>query len=497
MERTGRTIFAVVRAMRRELFEFLKSGRALMFAFLAPPLIVVLIGQLSVRPQNVHVAVTGIDPDSGGDLGRRLVEVLQQMPGVTAVGQATRPSDPLGFLADSGNDLAVVIGDLGTKDWGVYTAETEPSRMAGVRRLALLIEQTRSKLEDVHVHVAVTGIDSDSGGDPGRRLVEVLQQMPGVTAVGQATRPSDPLGFLADSGNDVAVVIGDLGTEHWGVYTAETEPSRLTGVLRLALWIEQTRPEFEESQKEHAQAQKQNIQPRKEAAALQDVSSDDLRVIGILPPKLLYAYAPDAAERSAGFLPMSIALLICFFPFVMGSPALVQEVEVNTAGATLCAPGLTHNLWFAAKFLFPVLIASVDALIMFACAEAFYQLHIKPGAVILALCVLLAAAAGAFLGLAISSVVKSSSQAGASSAMYFLCLLMLSGFFIPLDQSGAVVRAAAAILPLAPLDHAIKTWLFGGNLVELKPLIWQLGEQVFLDGTLALVCYRFIFIPRL
>jgi ABC-type Na+ efflux pump permease subunit len=195
---------------------------------------------------------------------------------------------------------------------------------------------------------------------------------------------------------------------------------------------------------------------------------------------------------------MTIALVLCFFPFIIAAPSLVREKESHTIEVLLTAPGITHNWLFVAKCYLPILVAAMAAILMFVCAESFYQYYFKSGFLLLGVYVLLAMSAATFLGLAISAVVRSTIQAAAASALYFVCLLLFSGFFVALDQSSGAVRLIANCLPLATLDQIIKAWMFGGQLpgASALPLRLLFGQAVVF-GAIAWVSYRRVFVNRI
>ena len=224
----------------------------------------------------------------------------------------------------------------------------------------------------------------------------------------------------------------------------------------------------------------------------------ELSAIRIIPAQSLDPFYPRARDRSAAFLPMTIALVLCFFPFIIAAPSLVREKESHTIEVLLTAPGMTHNWLFAAKCYLPILVAAFDAVLMLVCAEFFYQYYFKSGFLLLGLYMLLATSAATFLGLAISAVVRSTTQATAASALYFVCLLLFSGFFVDLDQSASAIRLIANCLPLATLDQIMKASMFGAQLPGPSALpLRLLFAQAVAFGTLAWVSYRRIFVTRL
>jgi ABC-type Na+ efflux pump permease subunit len=414
------SMLASFRALRKDLFELQKTGRGLMLAFVTPPIIAILVGQLSVAPPNVRVLIAGAPAHDNSDSMDQLQALLEELPGVRVKVQSERPNDPLKAAELGRYDIVIVPNELGTGHVAAYSADTEPARVGQLTGLAGSIERA---IDTIHNSNPTKAPESTPAEVDQPTTPEAPESAPAET-----TTPNQP---------------------------APAEPEQLNGV-------------------------------------------DALRALGIISSQSLYLYYPGARDRSAAFLPMTIALLLCFVPFIIAASSLIREKESHTIEILLTAPGMTHNWLFAAKCYLPILVAAFDAILMFICAEWFYQYYIKSGFLLLGIYVLFAISAATFLGLAVSAVVRSTVQAAAVSTVYFLCLLLFSGFFVNLDQSTGAVRIIANCLPLAALDQIVKTWMFGGQLPGASALPFRLlFGQTVLYGAIAWVSYRRVFMDRI
>ncbi len=435
-------MFASFRTLGKDLFELQKTGRGLMLAFIAPPLIAILVGQLSVRPQNLRLLIAGTPHETNIEPIEDLEKVLRELPGIHVIRKPESPSDPLEEARRGQYDLVIVPNELGTEEIAAYTANTDPARVAQLAEFAGTIERTLSMM-------SANKEDRESI----RELENHLKELRDVSI---GLEPPPPLTSFEN----------------------EEPADQARPLTRLAKKIETTLNSMKESQK--------------------TAFARELSAIRIIPAQSLHPYYPRARDRSAAFLPMTIALVLCFFPFIIAAPSLVREKESHTIEVLLTAPGMTHNWLFAAKCYLPILVAAFDAVLMLICAEFFYQYYFKSGFPLLVLYMLLATSAATFLGLAISAVVRSTIQATAASALYFVCLLLFSGFFVDLDQSASAVRLIANCLPLATLDQIIKAWMFGSQLPGPTSLSARLlFGQTSIFGIIAWVSYRRVFVNRL
>jgi ABC-type Na+ efflux pump permease subunit len=454
-----------------------------MLAFITPPLIVILVGQLSVRPPATRLLITGAPAEGEDKSFDSLQAVLRELPGIKIDVQAEKPIDPIETARRQSYDLVVVRNGPEPTDITVYTADTEPKRVAGLVELAARMERTlkakgaseqnQTLIKELDVQLA--NLNDINAGLDQEVIEEVDSQLANLREIRTQRKGSrrdraihgKKQGSRADKLDQVAADI----EEKIGEYSGQ---------------VNQVADNIKKKIQNPIQESEGNVRQQKWAAA------------GIIPPQSLYVYYPRARERSAAFLPMTICLVLCFFPFIVAATALVREKESHSVEILLTAPGMTHNRLFAAKCCLPILIAMFDAVLMFTCAEFFYQYYFKSGLLLLGMYVLLAVSAATFLGIAISALVRSTIQAAAASGLYFVCLLLFSGFFIALDQSAGIVRLIANGLPLATLDQVTKASMFGGQLPSLTSVPAQLlYGQVFVFGIIAWLSYRRVFVNRL
>jgi ABC-type multidrug transport system permease subunit len=97
----------------------------------------------------------------------------------------------------------------------------------------------------------------------------------------------------------------------------------------------------------------------------------------------------------------------------------------------------------------------------------------------------------ALLGLAVSAVVKSQSQAIIISAVYFLAMTLLSGFLYPLEEASLAIRAMSKLFPLTFVHPNLKGWIVGLEAPGLISADWAaLWLQCLIFGALLVLAIR-------
>ena len=482
----GTSILASFRALRKDLFELQMTGRGLMLALIAPAVIVLLVGQLNIRPPTLRVLIAGDAEDIKAKSMQDLQRLLRQLPNIRMEVKSPRPIDPLEAAQRGNYDLVIIPDELSSGQLRAYSGDTEPRRVVHLTELASRIETLAVIIKSEQTSAPESNETQPDSGNAAENSSPTPTQEP------NAASNSDARAADTNKSEGPAKTVTSEQTDS-GNAVENTSPMP-TQVPDSASNSDAQAADTNKSEEAAKNDSKDSeAKPPKSADRVQTLSA-----AGIIPPQSLFLYYPRARDRSAGFLPMTIALVLCFFPFIIAAPSLVREKESHTVEVLLTAPGITHNWLFVAKCYLPILVAAMDAVLMFVCAESFYQYYFKSGLLLLGVYVLLATSAATFLGLAISAVVRSTIQAAAASALYFVCLLLFSGFFVALDQSSGVVRLIASCLPLATLDQIIKAWMFGGQLTGTSalPLCLLLGQTVVF-GAIAWASYRCVFLNRI
>ena len=263
----------------------------------------------------------------------------------------------------------------------------------------------------------------------------------------------DPLALLAESGVDLLLDATAAESDRWELYTRATDPARLAVLRQLA----------------------------------------PVAFAGTSPGagQGLRAYFPQAADPRLNLLPAAMMLVLCLVPFVVAAPALIGERESHTLDVLLATRGIGCARLFAGKALLPVVLAFFDLAVMLVLVQLVHGMQVKSGLLAAAALLVPAVLASTFLGLAVSALARSQAQAMLSASIYFLVLLLFSGFVYPLENSAPLVRQAAMLLPLTHILAPFRAWMFGAwsTVAWMPPAGWLVTEALAY-GLLAALAFR-------
>ena len=192
-------------------------------------------------------------------------------------------------------------------------------------------------------------------------------------------------------------------------------------------------------------------------------------------------YFPPVSQADRSAVPGLIALIAVFTPFLLASAAFVRERETGMLEVLVLAGRRRWPALVAGKLLLPLLVASISLLLQLVLARSFFAFGLKPGLAGMLALQFLAALGSGLLGLSVSAIVRSQQQAYLVSAVYLLCLMLVTGYVYPLEQAGSVVRFASHALPLTFSGPAFEAWLTQGAGLALFP-----AEAMWLAGQCAL-----------
>jgi ABC-type Na+ efflux pump permease subunit len=311
-----------------------------------------------------------------------------------------------------------------------------------------LVGQLRTQPPRVNVLVVAAQACGAGETDDACTLQRYLHEVSYVDLRVQRALEAGPLRTMARDGIHL-LVDTTTSDEDWAVYVAETNPKRLPWLLELASGVRRITGDSGED-------------------GLEDVLSK-AGTVGAARFRPAFLFHPQSADRSLALLPMTFGLLVCFLPFAISAPSLIRERESHTLEVLLSAPGASGNAILAGKCAATVCISVASALLMLLVLQFAYHLYVKAGVTWFSLLLLLPMLSSAFLGLGVSALSRSQSQTMMAAAVYFFCLLLLSGFLYSIDESAPVVQFVSALFGLTYLLDVVNTWMFGGSVVETLP----------------------------
>jgi ABC-type multidrug transport system permease subunit len=344
----------------------------------------------------------------------------------------------------------------------------------------ILLFVGRLRVGSPELRMVVAGRPAAADSAVLNRLLALLDEVSHLQVSRRSRSTLDPLATLGHGRYDLLLDLGDARAGGWRLYTAETEERRIRLAEAVAMGIERTVIELRAQQQDTARA----------ARTTRHVA-DELTSLGALGSTSLVSYYPQASDRRITLIPTAISLILCLLPFVLALTSLIREKEDHTVEILLAAPGQSLTTVFAGKCMLPIMVGGVELLLLLTLTQAAYGINIKSGILELGVLVTLVLLASTLLGLAVSAVATSQAQALIAASLYFLMLVVFSGFASPVDESSRLVRAVSTLFPLTFLHPALTSWLFGvGNVHDLPRTLAAVGAQCLLFGGLAVFAYR-------
>ena len=184
----------------------------------------------------------------------------------------------------------------------------------------------------------------------------------------------------------------------------------------------------------------------------------------------------NAAKHA--LVPGFISLIAVFVPFFLASTAIVREREAGTLAGLVVVSNRRWSVVAAGKLMLPLLAGMLAVAALLVTAQIAFGYGIKPGLAQALLVQAIAVLVSALLGLSVSSLLESSQEAYAVSAVYLVALILLTGMVQPLEQSATAVVAAAHLFPLTVAAPALEAWMIAGASAVMQSQAWLvLGLQ--------------------
>lgn len=319
----------------------------------------------------------------------------------------------------------------------------------------ILLLVGRLEIRAPTVRVLVSGMGdcsaTEAADESALTTYRYLQQLSWVELACQKEVETEPLRRLEEGDFGILLSMNDGMEGRWVVYHADANPDRMRWGLRLAQGIQVSRRELTDAEDATTVLFK-------------------MSTLGAMPLRSAFQYYPQGARRSIAALPGAFGLMLCFLPFVIAAPSLIRERQGHTLEVLLSAPGVSGDTILVGKCLVSLAVTLVSGVLMLFTMQTAYQIYIKSDAVLFGLFLTLPILSSALLGLAISAVARTQSQILLAAAVYFLCLLLLSGFLYPLEGSATQVRVLSHVFSFTYLVDPAYSWLFGGDFKRVLPV---------------------------
>lgn len=187
-------------------------------------------------------------------------------------------------------------------------------------------------------------------------------------------------------------------------------------------------------------------------------------------------------------VPRTIALVVVFLPFVLATRSYTREVTFGMLPTVLGLPQSGWGVMAAGKLAACLWLVLCVLLALFLVIKPLFGISPKPGLMLQFGIQSLAIFSSAALGLLFAILARNQSHIHISIAVYFLALVLVSGFLFPLDTASSIIRWASFASPLTFSGQIMESWLFFGT----SPLVfWRyiliLGLQAVTAAALLIV----------
>lgn len=415
---------AWLRVLAKDLREFLFDLRVIILTIGMPALILLLVGQLQLKTPIFRVLLTGVpdceEPHNASLAPCKARSLIGQLVTFKATTDPRAESSPLARMQAEGFDAIIQFRPAPNAqyDFALFVSIVDPYRLRTFMTLSAELERTIGT-----IIVRPPPLPPPPPPSPPPPVSAASSSLAGsegpATLVSQASHNEGPLAHgPVQSGNP-----------------------KEAGRLRERRVSEETKDLY--------------------GQIISTGESDALKAL---------IYFPEANDRTKGHLPMTIAIIVTFIPFIIAAPTLLKERELHTIEVLLAAPGMRPVWLFLGKCTMPVILTLIDFLLMIVLAQSVYHLYIKSQAWTPIVLLLPAVLSSTFLGIAVSALARSQSQVLLAAAGYFLALALLTGFFYPIDQGPVAVRTLSELFPLTQLRPALNFWMLGDGTM---PHLWR------------------------
>lgn len=419
-------LIAPARILLKELVELVLSKIMLLLVFVTPVVLVLLIGNVRVREPVLRVAIHIGGPGEAKSVGSKAEELARLFDELSNVSVAPTWKATPDLLERAKRERVDILANW-EGGWHFYTPQTHPYRLqfisVAVQNVVISLERSRRAL----LHL--------------RDLEEIstLVKPPPVQGIAEPARPIKEGGGRASG--DAA--LRDLGAE----------------VLPLV------------------QRMKRNVE---QSIAI------PVPVIAAALDNEVTRYFPPVSQSDRSAVPGLVSLIAVFTAFLLSSGAFVREREAGMLEVVVLAARRRWLALAAGKLLLPILIAMTSLLLQLLIARSVFSFGFKPGLAGMFVLQFLAVLGSGLLGLSVSALVRSQQQAYLLSAMYLLCLVLVTGYVYPLEQAGVIVRFASYAFPLTFSGPAFEGWLTQGAGLALygREVMWLAAQCI----VAAIVC---------
>ncbi|HSD37077.1 MAG TPA: ABC transporter permease [Rhodocyclaceae bacterium] len=199
-------------------------------------------------------------------------------------------------------------------------------------------------------------------------------------------------------------------------------------------------------------------------------------------------YNPEGITQY-NIVPGLMGVILTMTMIMMTSLGVTREVERGTMENLLATPVLPIEVMIG-KIAPYIFIGYVQVFVILLAARYVFNVPFEGSFMLLMLCLLIFISANLAVGITISSVARTQTQAMQMTFFVFLPSILLSGFMFPFRGMPQWAQAIGEVLPLTHFLRLIRGVMLKGNgVVELWPEVWPL--LLFITVVMAVGLKRF------
>lgn len=178
-------------------------------------------------------------------------------------------------------------------------------------------------------------------------------------------------------------------------------------------------------------------------------------------------YNPDLSSQQF-MVPAIVVVLLTILPMMLSGMSLVKEKEIGTLEQLLVTPLRKHQLLIGK--LIPFLILSyVELTIVMTAAVVAFKIAMNGSYLLLASLALLYLFTTLGLGIFISTIAHSQQQAMFVAWFFMVFMIMMSGFFIPIENMPPVLQKLTYLNPMRYFMQIVRDIFRKGSSL---PFLW-------------------------
>jgi ABC-2 type transport system permease protein len=190
-------------------------------------------------------------------------------------------------------------------------------------------------------------------------------------------------------------------------------------------------------------------------------------------------FNPDLSSQQF-VVPAIVVVLLTVLPMMLSGLSLVKEKEIGTLEQLLVTPLKKHQL-LAGKLIPFLILSYIELAIVMTVAVVVFKIPMNGSYVLLAALALLYLFSTMGLGIFISTVTSSQQQAMFVSWFFMVFMIMMSGFFIPIENMPSILQKLTHLNPMRYFMSIVRDIFQKGSSL---PYLWTDVVPLLIFGVL-------------